>query len=69
VEGKPIINGERSVDQLCDDEEYDCIRTDIDAGLKALDVDNPPILSVLTDAFCYDRFETEVELPGQVAGT
>jgi hypothetical protein len=60
--GKPMIDGERfSVDQLRDDEENDCIRTDIDAGLKALDGNNPPSLSVLTDALCDDRFETGVQ--------
>jgi hypothetical protein len=65
-EGKRIMEGERfSVDQLCDDEEYDCILTGIDAGLKALGADNPPTMSLLKDAFCYDRFEIEAERPGQ----
>jgi hypothetical protein len=67
-EGEPIMDGERfSVDQLRDDEEYDCIRTGIDAGLEALVVDNPPAEaeSLLIGAFCYDRLEIEAEHSGQ----
>jgi len=37
--------------------------------LKALVTDNPPTLLLLKDAFCYDRFETEADLPGQLLGT
>jgi len=61
-DGYPLHDGERyTVDQLDDNEEYDCIHTGVDAGLLALGVGNPPSLSALIQAFCYDELDTEGE--------
>jgi hypothetical protein len=62
--GQPIIDGDQfTVDQLEDDEEYGCIQSGIDAGLTSLGVQDPPSLSTLIAAFCYDNFGVEAERP------
>lgn len=60
--GYQLTDGERfTVDQLDEDEEYDCIQSGIDVGLATLGVSSPPSQSALIGAFCYDRCEVEAE--------
>ncbi len=61
-DGQPDLSSEHfTVDQLKEDDEYECLQSAIDIGQRALGLPSPMSISALTNAFCYNQCDVLAE--------